>query len=207
MSQIPCPILDIPWIDPLKSPQRTIILPEEVEIMVEFIERLYRRDQWKILSHNCDLTRDDLINKGVFISSVMDLVFLYITRNDIPFEDLHYIFYVSYYFILMIYEELSYPYTSLQDLALRIGEEGSSDILKKYYLRIVNFVDFNPYAFPLTINYITRSQECLDDQLNQSGLKNFYSILNSQSLRPLFYQYSPKERIMRIIRDLMNVST
>lgn len=201
MSQISCSILNIPWINPFSSESRTRISSEEIDYSIKLIEKFYRKDQKIVLKNIPNLTIDDLINRGVFVSSVIDLFLLYITHNPIHPNHLIFILVGTYYFMLMIYEELIYPYISLNSLSLRIHEENSLDLIRKYYNFMIDFVDYNTYALPLTINYITKSQECLENKLNPLNLEMFYSALNFQATRAVFYKYSPKERITMSLLD------
>lgn len=198
MSHHSCPIKFKTWINPLSQDSLTPITEEEMNGFLDWINDVYEGmvNETIIVSQG-KVKSTDFIHPSVFISSIFDLFLGFMTRHKVPHEDYLCLLLSTYKFMINIYDEtmIYYPSKLYQYLINNVCLDLS---YQKYYHQIVKFVEYDPYSYPLTINYVTHSNECLHiNCLEDNGLIDiFYYHLYDRSLEPSSYQNSPLYRII-----------
>lgn len=205
MSHNPCRIKFILWINPLSQNSLTPLTTESIKELIGWIDYVYgEMVNESIESSQGEVGSTDFIHPSVFVSSVLDLFLGFMTRNKVPLEDYLCLLLSIYRFIIDIYDEIMMLYPSniyqylLHDLCSPLSYQ-------KYYHQIVKFINYDPYSYPLSINYITYSDECLNINFrhNNKLLNNFYCRFYEISLEPSSYLKPPIRRIIDALRKII----
>lgn len=169
-----CLIKDIEWINPLDELSETFITRKRLNQLLKVSKVLIK------------VFGSKEIYVSINVLTVMQLFIYYITRNKVFYYDDQIILLTNCFVLIQsIYSD---KWIQSKSQVYQFMSEGLTDILNmkklysgKYMISLLTFLEYDPFGYPLTINYLMYSENCLgmeDGELNESNDVKLFNDIN-----------------------------